>query len=510
MTSAALLAALLALPASAKTVRLAAYDNDGKPMDLARLIAFISPAQTRPAGNAAGLLLTDVDGVPVAGRPWWVERSSGPAWSWEGADKVRASFPWPIEKDGFSTVQVDAGGAGYADGQAILLNEEIALTAYRMLQESFKDRTTTWTPTYQPGRKGLELLAAAKDAIARAKAARPEPTQARAYNDALQAVSYAWQQMLFEHGRQIAEDPKLGPALRWGLTLDETVIDRVSEFDWLADRLQEARATWVRLVFRTNPLDFTYSEPKSFTIYDELLSRLAERKIRVMGSVLDSLLWPKGVTPELYAQRANNLAIHFKDRIRSWEVASEPNGTWIGGSREPLPDELVLDCVMAGASRLKKFDPTLETVATLHWWEGTAGDDRHPTFAWARWAKNRGFGKDLDVMALSLYPHRHPVGIAFDPMFSRLRVAFPGQKLMLGGFSFIEGKDFAGYWWLEPGSVDEARKDVLSLYTGAACAVPQTLGGGFWWPTLSQMFPPEKRTTALFRVYRNLRKRISR
>ena len=102
------------------------------------------------------------------------------------------------------------------------------------------------------------------------------------------------------------------------------------------------------------------------------------------------------------------------------------------------------------------------------------------------------------------------MGLAFDPVFRRMRELFPRQKLMLGGYSFGESGAFRGYWWLEPGNVPEARKDLVVLYTGAAAAIPHSLGGGFFWPTLSEMLPPKKKSSSLYRVYRDTVKDLKR
>lgn len=229
-----------------------------------------------------------------------------------------------------------------------------------------------------------------------------------------------------------------------------------------------------------------------------------------MGSALDSLLWPRAVTPALYQERVRNLVLRFKDRIRSWEVASEPNGSWLGGG-QPLPPGEILEIVRVGAAEAKRIDASLETVATLHWWEGTAPDPRLAALPWLKDAMAKGFGDYVDLVGLSVYPDRHPMGLAFDPVFRRLKRLLPRQRILLGGWSFEDDPERPrGYWWLEPGNVNEARKDLMVLYTGAAAALPSGVGGGFFWPTLSQMMPPEKANTALLRLYQRTTKRMRR
>lgn len=499
-----LAAVLLAAPASAGVLHLEAYDEAGRRLDAKALIAYVSapvqpPAVPKPESSA--LFVTDLEGRPVPGRPWWVARSSMPAVGWEGSGKVKLSFPWPVPVDGFSHVEMDNNGEGFADGRTVLLNEEIATTAYRRLRASLELRRSRWEPRYKPTRQAETLFKQAQQAVAEATAAAEPAARAALFDKALTFISYSWQQLLFEHGKQIARS-KAGKELRWGLTLDESFAGRMSEHKWIIDRVEDSGADWVRLVFRVNPPDFVYGQPASFTLYDPLVDQLRKKGLKVMGSVLDSALWPKGLSADLYVARAKNLAEHYKGRISSWEVASEPNGNWLGGWRSPLPDELILESVQKAAAELKKSDPAPETVATLYWWEGTAKDDRHPTFAWLDWAVPKGFGKDIDVIALSVYPNDNPLGIAFDPVFSRLAERFPDKRLMLGGFGYVEGDSPQGYWWLQPASVQEARKDLINLYTGAACSLPRSLGGGFWFPTLSQMLPPGKKATPIYQVYK--------
>ncbi|PCI36595.1 MAG: hypothetical protein COB53_08950, partial [Elusimicrobia bacterium] len=64
------------------------------------------------------------------------------------------------------------------------------------------------------------------------------------------------------------------------------------------------------------------------------------------------------------------------------------------------------------------------------------------------------------------------------------------------------------YWWLGPKDVKNARKDLAILYTGAAAAIPESVGGGFFWQTLDHMLKPRKRTTSFYRIYRSALKRI--
>ena len=243
-------------------------------------------------------------------------------------------------------------------------------------------------------------------------------------------------------------------------------------------------------------------EERSFEPYDTLISELTLRNIKVMACPLDTAQWPRTLTPEAYAARVTNLLRRYGDRIRSWEVGPEINGDWLGGSRAPLGAARVFEIFTAGARAVKAVDPALETVATLYWWDGTAPDAEHSLYGWLERYIPQGFGKDLDVVSLSLQPEDNPVGMAFDGIFRAVHEMLPGKKLMLGSFGYVEREKLAGYWWLDPKDIDGARKDLVLLYNAAACAEPSSMCGGFWWQTLDQMLTPSRRTTDLFLVYR--------
>ena len=500
------LACILALPtgsARAASLRLVAHSADGKLLSGSDLLEYIAPHSRKGKASAqkSGLLLTDIDGNPVDGRPWWVPGSSQPAVAWTNASRVRLSLPWPVREDGFSTVFLDKEGAGYSDGDTVDLNADAALTQYRLFSESMQDRASSWDPPYKPSPKAAKQQRKLLEALAKAHAAQGPRERAMLYEKALTELSLSWGRMLYEHGALMAKHPKIGPSLRWGLTLDESLPSRLGDYDNILKRLGKSGANWVRLVFRLNPDDFTYSNQRSRLEYDKIISDLESKKIHVMGSVLDSSLWPRGLTSDALAQRTRNLVLHFKDRVRSWEVASEPNGTCLGGCKTPLSDEAVLRDFTAAAAEVKKIDPSLETVATLYWWEGTAGDDVHATFPWLKRAIPRGAFTQIDMVAMSVYPDDNPMGMAFDTAFRRLAQYFPTKRLMLGAFGYAEGADVDGYWWLDPSDAGAARSDLINLYTGAACAIPRAAGGGFWWTTLDQMFRSSRDADALFRVY---------
>lgn len=506
-----LLAACLAaaVPAAARSLLLEAYDSNGNALVGTALLEHIAPrsGKTPPGG---GFYVSGLDDMPAGGRPWLIAGSSRAAILWEGPSRVKLSFPWPVAEDGFSTVVIDNDGAGYADGERVLLNEAIALTQYRLFKESMQDRQAAWEPTFKPSKRARDLHEDAREAMAKAKAESLPEKRAQLYDKALTKLALAWSKSLFEHGAQVAAHPKKGPTLRWGLTLDETLASRVADFEDIAETIKRSGANWVRLVFRKNSEDFAYSNPRSFIEYDAAIEALKRNKLYVMGSVLDSTMWPRTVKPADVGLRARNLAMKYKETIRTWEVASEPNGNWLGGVREPLPDDLLVKAMREAAEEIKRIDPSLETVATLYWWEGTAGDDRHPTFTWLKRSDARALLRSIDVVGLSIYPDEHPMGLGLDPTFRRLRQLMPDKRLMISSFGYVESPTLEGYWWLDPEDVDDGRKDLVILYTGAAPALPNSVGGGFYWPALATMLSGDRSASSLYKIYRRTLERLGR
>jgi hypothetical protein len=262
---------------------------------------------------------------------------------------------------------------------------------------------------------------------------------------------------------------------------------------------------------RANPDDFTYASLRSFNEYDGIVDELAKNGIKVMGCVLDTAQWPRQTTPELYAERVKNLVLHFKGRIASWEVTSEINGDWLGGASDPLPLDEAFRVHAAAAAKVKELDPKLETVGTLYAWEETAPSREHALTGWLPVYSKKGYGRDLDVVGLTINPEDNPAGMGLERLFDAASDALPGQSLMISSLGYVEKKELKGYWWLEPGDVDGGRKDIAILYATASCALPRSLCGGFWWQALDQMLPPGRRkATDLYKVWRRTLEQLGR
>ncbi len=493
----------------ASRMKIAAYDPNGERMGLEALLSLISREDSDGGASERTLVVSRPDKVSKPVR-FELRDEDGIVLLWEKLSRVRVGFPWPVKEDGFSTIWIDNGGEGYKDGDSILLNEELALGQYRAFKESREARLRDFSPIYKPSGRSRKMAKAVDKKIADARRREDPRDRAADFDEALKSVSLAWQKLLFEHGLQIAHNDKKKERLRFGVTLDDAFLVDIQDHEWFVDRIERSGANWVRLIFRSNPADFLYAERDSFTEYDPLIKMLREKGIRILGTVLDTAQWPKTLTPKAYAERTRNLALHYGKEIRTWDVGNEINGNWLGGIRTPLGLDKTFRITQAGAKAVKAIEPSLETVATLYWWDGTAPDWEHSLTGWLARFVPLGFGDNIDTVALSLQPDDNPVGMAFEQIFRIVRDALPIQRVMLGSFGYVEADELKGFWWLHPDDVDGARKDLMILYTAASCAMPRSLCGGFWFATRGQLLTRENKTTDLYRIFRRTMRRLGR
>jgi hypothetical protein len=511
MIAALLLAAAVSAPARAATVKIFAYDDKGAPLGLPGLLERLARADDKkPDVEKAAFWALPLDEKTPPSRVKLAQLGPLVTATWPGGP-AKLELVWPVKEDGFSEVLADNDGNGFNDGSAVFLDEEIALTQYRLFKDSWKRRTTDSTPLYEPGKKAKELAESAKQAMAAAAREKEAPKRAAAFEEALKTTALAWEKELYEAGLQLALDSRRSKNERFGLTLDDTLLKRVDDIDWIAEAVERSGSNWVRLVFRPNPADFTYASLRSFNEYDGAVAALRKRKIRVLGGILDTAQWPKTLTPAAYAERVKNIVLHYKGQVSMWEVGSEINGDWLGGASEPLGLDAVYKIYSAGAAKAKELDPETETMATLYWWDATAPDRAHSLAGWLAHFTPKGFGKNLDFIGVELYPEDNPVGMALERAFDTVSEAVPGTKVMLSSFGYIEKDQLKGYWWLAPEDADGGRKDLMILYTVASCAMRSSVCGGFWWQTLDQMLPVgHHRATELFNVYKKTLTQLGR
>jgi hypothetical protein len=494
-----LVAAAFAAPARGATVKLFVYDEKGAPLALPAFLARLSRADaSKPDPDKTAFWAFPLDEKTPPARVQL--KAVGPLLTatWPGGP-ARLELVWPVKEDGYSQVSADNAGEGFGDGAAVFLDEEIAATQYRLFTESWKRRLEDWDPLYKPGRKAKQLADEAKDAMAAAARQKDASKRAAAFESALRATALAWEKEVYEHGLQTALDEKRAKIERFGLTLDDSLLKRLDDAEWIEDSTARSGTNWVRIVFRPNASDFLYGSLRSFNEYDGVIDALRKRRIKVLGAILDTAQWPKTLTPETYAERVKNIVLHYKGRVSAWEVGSEINGDWLGGASRPLSPDEVFKIYSAGAEKAKELDPDTERVATLYWWEATAPDREHSLSGWLKRYAPKGFGKDVDLVGLELYPEDNPLGMSLERAFDETAEALPGVKLMLSSFGYVEKDKLKGYWWVAADDVDAARKDLVILYTVASCSMRFSVCGGFWWQALDQMFPAGRRkATALF------------
>ncbi len=502
MRLALLLAAALASPARAATVKLFAFDEKGRPLDLQGLAARLSRADEKsPDPDKLPFWAVPADDSAPPARVKVAQVGKLLTATWPGGP-ARLELVWPVKDDGYSSLSADNDGHGFNDGSAVFLDEEIALTQYRLFKESWRRRTTDSQPLYEPGRKAKALAEDAKKAMADAAGQKDAAARAAAFETALRATALAWEKELFEHGLQLATDERHAKKTRFGLTLDDSLVKRLEDVDWVAEAAARSGSDWVRLVIRPNAGDFVYASLRSFNEYDAIVDALRKKKLKVMVCVLDTAQWPKTMTPEIFSERVKNIVLHFKGQAAAWEIGSELNGDWLGGASDPLTLEQVYRIYSAGAAKAKELDPETERVATLYWWDQTAPDRAHSLSGWLKTYAGKGFARTAEVVGLELYPEDNPVGLALERAFEETADALPGTPLLLSSFGYVEKDAVKGYWWLAPDDVDGARKDLLILYTVASCAMRSSQCGGFWWQTLDQMLPVgHHKATDLFKVH---------
>jgi hypothetical protein len=501
--AAAALALALAAPARAATVKLFGFDAQGRALDLPALLARLGRADDKLPRDPdkAAIWAFPIDGQAPPTRVKLAQAGKLLTAAWTGGPAA-LHLVWPVREDGYSAAIADNGGHGFDDGAAVFLEEELAMTEYRLLKESLQKKSEDGRAPYAPSAKARELVDAAKAAIAEAAKRREAPARAAAFAVALRAVAVARETSLYERGRLRLRERAFAKDARFGLTLDDGLLKRLGDVDWIADSISHSGTNWVRLVFAPNPRDFSYGAAASFNEYDSVVKALKKRRLKILGGVLDTAQWPRTLTPEIYAARVKNLAARYAGEVDAWEVGSELNGDWLGGARAPLASDQVFAVFSAGAAAARAADPKAELVATLYSWEETAPDRAHSLSGWLAAYAPKGFGRDVDLVGLDVFPEDNPAGLGLERAFDSLAAALPETRVFLSAFGYVEEDKLKGYWWLTPDDVDGARKDLILLYTAGSCAMTRSVCGGFWWQTLDQMLPPGRQKAAdLFKIH---------
>src|SRR5581483_6550031 len=103
-------------------------------------------------------------------------------------------------------------------------------------------------PPYEPSVKSRKLADQARDEIASAETVKDAAKRARAFDKALHTIALAWSKMLFEHGMELAHNDRTKSTLRFGLTLDDSLLERLDHYQWIIETVKHSGANWVRIV----------------------------------------------------------------------------------------------------------------------------------------------------------------------------------------------------------------------------------------------------------------------
>lgn len=465
-----------------RTLTILAFDDDGNQLNYN---SFKSKLRDT-------LLVSTIDDNYVDGRPWLKQKDDKPIIEWR-QNTIKISIAWELPTTGYSTIYLDNEGQGYSSSQVINFNFEALKTQWGIFKKYYDQRKNSKLP-YIPSRSFLELYEQTKVLVDQTKSSQIESQKALYSNKGLDKLAEAWELMLREYGIQYGKKYYQNKQNKFGITIED-----LSDYEQKLDMAKAQGNDYVRIVFDSKK-DFTFANERTFKIYDNAIYYAKNIGLEIMGEVLDSELWPKDITVDEYRQRTHNLANHYKGKISVWEIGNEINGNWIGGDNDPISDSQIVDSINAAADDIKIIDSNLKTVITLYWGEGAFKDDSHPLFIWInKWKKNKNFGNNIDIIALSIYPQYDPVGTSFDIMINKLHEKFPDKKIMIGEFGYFNDPkdDSQPYWWHSKDIV-EIQKYLIEQYYISMMGYDYSIGGGFWW-NFSDMTNNE-----LYSTYKNV------
>ncbi|MGZ5319745.1 MAG: hypothetical protein ACXWFU_14645 [Actinomycetota bacterium] len=477
-----LLAAMLcaaATPAAARVphaspslVRLVVVDADGQRMTFAQTLA-VSTNGSR--GWRSDAIYRIVDGTIVQ-QPALVNDGGWPAFrvTEEGEGLTLA---WRTAHTGYSTLFVDALGAGFEPGATVNFTYRAALDYRRKLQDAVARR-----PAFVATPRFLALRSRAEGLIAQAEAASDPATRGALGQRALDVLAQAFERLLEDDGRQ--EGEALAPW--WGVTVDRTshmerTVDSIN--DLVDGHAGEAHA---RVVFDLG---------QGPAAYDAIVGAMQAKGIVVVGQILDSFPFHK-LTLAQWKQRVRTFVDHFP-QIDIWEIGNEVNGEWLGAQ---VPAKLEY-----AAGYVKAQDASDTTMLTVYWQMGTAGHPGNAVFQWIHDRVSPQLAADVDVVALSTWIGDAPLGLAHDEVFERLHGLFPGSRLAMGELGYWEPDTSRVWWWRSRSHpTTTVRRAVVRHMYLANLAFPYSVGGGFWWYYVQEMSERQGLWRTLRSVHRSI------
>jgi len=393
-------------------------------------------------------------------------------------ESIAFSVAWPTDSEGYSTLILDNGGEGFAEGGTrIVLNFEAAKDAKRRLDEALEAR-----PSYEGSEAFEGAYEEAESNLALAEEGETNSERGKYGQRALDALSVANDLMLSEYGPQYAHDNEL--EIWGGLTLDDP--GAYSEWASLASEITEP-AGWVRIVFDPS------KDEGNPAYYEEAVEEADEAGLQIVGQPIDSYFANQYTRAE-YLERFEAFVDAFP-QVDAWEVGNEVNGCWVdslttaeGNCKNTLvpSNDRIKNKIADAASYVREKRPEAQTVLTLYW---QLGSDyaKWATFNWPRAELSESVREDIDVVLLSQYVEDSPMGLAFDPVMEELHAEFPEQKIGLGELDYFS-EDTSRVWWaFNRESTLAGRRQLASHYYAAAAGYPFSVLGGFWWYFAEEM-----------------------
>ncbi|MFH1434152.1 MAG: hypothetical protein ABIJ56_00410 [Pseudomonadota bacterium] len=458
------------------TITMKAYDADGGSLSFAQFMDIVNCSELG-LGSDSDMIVNLSDYTIISGWPM-VNSGGNPAFDFTGSG-VGLSIIWMTENTGYSTFFMDNEGGGFSDSATIIFNLQLALDYWRKLGNALDAR-----PGYIRSAAFLEAYDEASSLLESAEAAGEDSEKGRLGQLALDRILTAQEIMLLEYGLQKGRQRvAAGEALWWGVTVDRRdghagVMDSISS-------LVDGSTTegYARIVF---------DEWQPASGYDDIVAAAHDRGLHVVGEILDSFYMDEYSLAQ-FQERVREYVDRFPG-IEVWEVGNEVGGAWLGSG--------VMEKVSYAAEYVKTADASDLTMLTLFWQYGAGDGPDCSLFNYARDNIGADLASNIDVIALSTYVTQCPMGASYDEIMTKLHERFPSQTIVIGELDYWIDGGWLAYWWRStenPGTA--VRTALMEQFYAAGLGYDFSMGGGFWWNYLTEMYPPNDLWESLHALY---------
>jgi len=258
---------------------------------------------------------------------------------------------------------------------------------------------------------------------------------------------------------QPTNSPLPQPPTETGSALHGLTLDDISGLnDIVASVASLPKKATVRIVFDENVAP---------TYYKDAVTQIREKAF-VMGELLDSQ-FVKDYTLDQYKTRTAEYLSALNLDI--WEVGNEINGEWLGSG--------AIDKAAAAFDAVKARGG--KTALTLYYNAGCYATAQNEMFTWAQARVPERMKQGLDYVLVSYYEddcENQKLSTAqWQTVFTKLHTMFPNSKLGVG----------------ECGTKYSDRKaEYMGRYYSMKLAVPNYVGGYFWWYGRQDLVPKSK------------------